>query len=171
MMKCWPKACFWRDDWRNCRAKKLLELEQELKSGLIPLSPTGMTAKEAHNQRPEYEEVGIKKFKRNFENLRRAIGKEMNRAFRDTVGLTRDRQLHPVPAYNQQGDRRWEGSDAQRLLRQDMKQNLHKAQQPQELWNTRSEYSHYSLPTFRNHIYKEELRNKRLAKYKTSGSG
>ena len=61
----------WRDDWRNSRAKK--QLTQDLKSGFIPLLKSEMTADEAQQLRGLYKEVERKKFKRNFESLRKSI--------------------------------------------------------------------------------------------------
>jgi hypothetical protein len=34
-----------------------------------------------------------------------------------------------------------------------------------DLWLSNADYQSFSLPTFRNHIYKEEMRQKRIAKY------
>jgi hypothetical protein len=153
----------WRDDWRNCRAKK--QLVKDLERGKIPVLTTAMSAAEAHGLRALYQEVEFSKFKRNFEALRKSIRDQKARSTQDSEGLARDRQLHPVQPV-EQGRTRWDGSAAQARLRSDMEENLHVTMKPKDLWLSRTDYCEsFDLQTFRNHIYKEEQRMKRLAKY------
>jgi hypothetical protein len=151
----------WRDDWRNCRAKK--QLIQDLESGFIPLLPSEMSANEAQQLRDLYLEVEGKKFKRNLESLRKSVRESKGRALMDSAGLSRDRlhrSTHPVSARD---GTRWHGSEAQLLLRQDMQQGRHFNRK--ELWESRPEYNkHFSLRSFRDHISAEERRQKRVAK-------
>jgi hypothetical protein len=44
----------WREDWQNCRAKKLLI--QDLACGRIPLSANEMRAEVAYRQCSDYDE-------------------------------------------------------------------------------------------------------------------
>jgi hypothetical protein len=150
----------WRDDWRNCRAKKMLL--RDLEKGRIPLSSDTMTAEAAQQLRPEYQEVEFKKFKRNFEALRKSFREEKARATRDSDGLARDKQRR---ALGQESDSQWNGSDAQKWLQHDVKEKKHMQMTPRELWESRSEYKHVNQDVFRNHIYKEEQRQKRHAVY------
>jgi hypothetical protein len=145
----------WRDDWRNCQAKKLLI--QDFETGLLSFETS---FKVAHTTREEYKEVEIRKFQRNFESLKKSLARELARAKSDSAGLARDKQL-VVPKLSRT---RWEGSEAQALLRQDMLLNLHK--NPKQLWQSRSAYLEFELKTFRDHIYKEEGRQKRVAKHR-----
>jgi hypothetical protein len=157
----------WRDDWRNSRAKE--QLTQDLKSGFIPLLKSEMTADEAQQLRGLYKEVERKKFKRNFESLRKSICEAKGRSMRDAVGLARDRERSATQVVNrQEGTRhRWDGSLAPVLLRQDMQLNLHLNKK--ELWQSRPEYyEHFTLRAFRDHIYAEERRQKRIAKVNKS---
>ena len=124
------------------------------------------------NLRPEYQEVDLGKFKRNMESLRRAFGREKSRAQEESEGLARDRNIYPTPAITLGGVSRWDGSAAQTMLRQDMEQNLHLSHTPKELWRSRPEYFHgHSLVTFRNNIYNEEIRKKRISKYNDKRAG
>jgi hypothetical protein len=82
----------------------------------------------------------------------------------DSAALAHDRRIHPKAANNHRGEPRWEGSDAERLLRQDMDEGKHKTMKPQLLYNMRNEYyENYPLKIFREHIYQEEKRRKFLA--------
>jgi hypothetical protein len=157
----------WRDDWRNSRAKK--QLIKDLENGFIPLCPTEMSAEQGLKLHPLYEEVNLPKFKRNFEALRRSIWEEKARASRDSEGFTRDteRRSADAAASNQQtGKKRWDGSKAQAWLQQDMQQKHHEQAMPMYLWESRPEYKEFDLDSFRNQIYVEERRQKRVAKYK-----
>jgi hypothetical protein len=164
----------WRDDWRNCRAKK--KLIEDLEKGQIPLFPEAMSAEVAHQQRPLYQEVPFTKFKRNFEALRTAIREEKARASRDSEGLAQYRQHHPVQPFDQAGRRRWDKSDAQALLRHEMQQKLHEQTTPKQMWESREEYKQFDQDRFRDQIYAEERRQKRLAaaakrKHQEGGDG
>jgi hypothetical protein len=157
----------WKDDWRNCRAKK--QLIKDLNEGQIPLVQTEMTAEVVHKLRPLYEEVDFPKFKRNFEALRKAMREEKDRAVRDSEGFARDK-LHQGAAVRSGLDRRsgklqWNNSEAQRLLSIDVQQQAHAQLTPRQLHESRPEYKAFDSTTFRNHIYAEERRQKRTAKY------
>jgi hypothetical protein len=151
----------WRDDWCNCRAKK--QLIKDLESGHIPLSQAEMSAEVAHQLRPLYQEVPLIKFKCNFEAICTAIRNEKGKASRDEEGLARQRQQYPVQPFDQSGKRRWDGSAAQTLLRQDMQQKLHEQTTPKYLHESRPEYKLFDLDRFRDQIYAEERRQKPLA--------
>jgi hypothetical protein len=156
----------WRDDWRNCRAKK--QLIQDLESGFIPLSASEMTADEAQQLREMYIEVERKKFKRSFESLRNALCESNGQALRDAAGLAHDRERRSSQPVNPHSRTQWHGSKAELLLRQDMQQNLHLNRK--ELRQSRPEYyEHFTLKTFRDHIYGEEHRQLRKAKRRATG--
>jgi hypothetical protein len=152
----------WRDDWRNCRAKK--QLIQDLESGLIPLLAVEMAADEAQQLRDLYQEVERNKFKRNLEALRKSVRASKGQALRDAEGLARDRERRSNVAAAPQGQTQWHGSEAPALLRQDMQQNRHLNRK--ELWLSRPEYyEHFTLKAFRDQIYAEDRRQKRRAKW------
>ena len=71
---------------------------------------------------------------------------------------------HPTPEFNSRGEPQWNGSPAQKLLKEAISNNEHVGKQPADLWNSREEYKVYSLTTFRDHIYQEE----RLLKFETT---
>jgi hypothetical protein len=149
-----------------------------MNQGLIPLSCDEMTAEQAYQRRPEYNEVDFEKFKRNFESLQKSLSEEKARAARDSEGLARDKQkaaaMQGVPTAAQPGaaacllaheTTAWEGSDAQKQLHIDMQRNRHLEMAPKQLWESHTDYNeHFPLETFRNHIYKEAMRQKRIAK-------
>jgi len=54
---------------------------------------------------------------------------------------------------------RWEGSEAERLLKLDMEEGLHKVLRPQEPIYNHPEYAGWPLEVFRNHIH-QNMRSK-----------
>jgi hypothetical protein len=84
------------------------------------------------------------------------------------AALAHDRQLRPQATHASNGVPRWEGSDAERLLKEDITAGLHTQMAPRVLFRTRAEYYEvFTLDQFRGHIAQEvELR-----KFKTSYYG
>jgi hypothetical protein len=148
----------WRDDWRNCRAKK--QLVNDFSSGFFSLSPTEITAETAHQQRPLYQEVDFSKFKRHFGALQTSVREEKGRADRDSEGLASDQQFSRIDGGEQE--------EFEALLRQDLQQNLYEILGAKELWLSRPQYQSRcgTLRAFRDLIYAEERRQKRVAKYR-----
>jgi hypothetical protein len=52
-------------------------------------------------------------------------------------------------------DGEWHGTEAERLLKEDVKNSLHKTMKPRKLHLTRKEYRAFELDIFRGHIYQE----------------
>lgn len=77
--------------------------------------------------------------------------------------LAQDRLVFPKKMTTHRGEPQWEGSSAQTLLHQDVKDGNHLALQPYAFQQTRQEYLLFSLSTFRGHIYQEEKLQKWLA--------
>jgi hypothetical protein len=75
------------------------------------------------------------------------------------AAITHDRKIYPKEEKNQTGKARWDGSEAQRLLRLDADAGKHEAMKPSLLYAERLEYREFPLRIFRDHIYQEN-RNK-----------
>jgi hypothetical protein len=143
------------DPWKNSKAKKLLT--QDLISGEIPLDSDDMQPMIVYHQRPEFIDFEYTRFRDRLRELRNQIIEKTARAASDSAAHARDRQIYPKPTHNHRGEPRWEGSEAERLLRVDMDENKHKNMKPMELYNTREEYyDNYKLVVFRKHIDQEE---------------
>ena len=66
------------------------------------------------------------------------------------------RENHPRPDLNYRGEPQWDGSDAQRLLKEDMTAGKHlKYDTPSEFRDSRPEYQTYNKKVFRGHIHQE----------------
>jgi hypothetical protein len=154
--------------WRNSEAKRLLS--EDLIKCRIPLSNEEMDAKEVYLQRPEFSQFQFENFRDRLRDLRKQMIACKHQASLDNDSLARDEKMlnREEKKHNQNGEPRWEGSEAEHLLRADMDSNQHKIMRPKELYSTRKEYYEtFSLAVFRKHIDQEERRRKFLAQYQS----
>jgi hypothetical protein len=147
-------------NWNNSIGKKLLE--EDLRSGEIPLDGDSMKPWEVFLQRPEFAECcEYKDFPRRLRDLRKQIARKNDRASIAAAALSHDRRIYPKEIANKTCTVRWEGSEAERLLRLDMDAGKHELMAPRLLYEERSEYKEFPLQTFRGHIY-QELRTRKF---------
>ena len=136
--------------WKGSEAKA--QLQEDLLSGFISLQKI-LPYKDDHEKRAIYKEFPLKTFTRNLRTARKRIKQKKDASADDEAALQRDRILFPVPTHDLAGRLRWEGSDAERLLKEDMEAGEHTTSKPKELWLSRMEYTMFDLKTFRDHIY------------------
>jgi hypothetical protein len=105
--------------------------------------------------RPEYEPYR-KNFGTNLRSLQKTIRENQAKADSDSAALAHDRHLFPPSANTSLGYPRWDGSVAQRLLREDVEAGLTRRYEPKELYQMQPEYQAFPLVVFRDHIYQEE---------------
>lgn len=149
--------------WNKSEAKRLLE--QDLASGIIPVNGGEMGSREVYASRSEYAAFPIDVFTRRLASLRSIARGQNARRASDTAALMHDLQLHPQATHNSNGIPRWEGSDAERLLKDDITNGLHTQMTPLALYTTRAEYQLFTLDQFRGHIYQENKRRKFITSY------
>ncbi len=101
-------------------------------------------------------------FARRLKTVRDDYMKKVDRRDKDFVAFQRAKQNHPTPALNSRGEPQWNGSEAQRLLKELVASGGHEGIAPKELWQSSDEYQKYTLQSFRDHIYQEE----RLLKFR-----
>lgn len=147
--------------WTGSVSRRLLL--QDLRKGDIPLDPTEMSPPEVYFQRPEFADFEYTRFRARLNDLRKKVTAEKNRSTFDSVALARDRLNFPKKATNHRGEPRWEGSEAERLLKKDIEDGKHKNLKPKALYESQNEYMKYSLAAFRGHIYQEVQTRKFIA--------
>ena len=148
-------------DWRVSKGKELLY--KDLQEGRIPAVGSRGDAVAIYQSRPEFGGDDADERRKFTDRLRRArIGylKNVSLAKSDSEALIHDRLIHPERQTNDRNERRWDGSEAQSLLRQDVRESIHKNMKPNELHRSREEYGQFPLPQFRQHIYQEEQTQK-----------
>jgi hypothetical protein len=125
-------------------------LQQDVCARMLPrtLGPA-----EVHEMRREYEAVEYEKFRTNLNKLRKKLELQQSSAASDDAALQHYYMgLNPVKMNPTGGMNypRWDLSDAQRLLKEDIAFERHKAMKPQELRMTRLEYQRFPKDVFRN---------------------
>lgn len=144
--------------WRNSPAKKVLIAG--INGGEYPDS---MTTEAIYGSQLVFRQYKWENFQTNLRNLRAALEREMDRANEDAANLAADmQQPNTAAAFGSRS--RWVGSEAERLLKQDVDAGRHVGLQPQELRATRAEYKQWPLKTFRDHI-QQEVRSRKTQAY------
>lgn len=151
-----PPASLNKAVWRYSKAKD--KIAQDIIDGLIPRSgPIDVTKLfyELYEDNPLFKDFPFDKdrYQTRIKTIREAIDRRYDWAKQDHTSIQNDNALHPKKATNVRGEKRWDGSDAQRLLKIDMEAGIHEQMSPQELHNSRPEYyEDFSLKVFRKHI-------------------
>ena len=78
-----------------------------------------MRPAEIRRLRNEYEEVPVENFRANWNRLKKTITRMKECAARDKLMYQADRLLYPID------NTRWDGSEAQKLLKQDIDNDFH----------------------------------------------
>ena len=74
----------------------------------------------------------------------------------EKIAFIRDCKLHPRKETNSRGEAKFDGSLAQKLLCEDVKNKLHEQMTPSQLQASRPEYKPYKSSIFKQRIYQEE---------------
>jgi hypothetical protein len=133
-------------------AKELLK--EDFCAGMLPRT---MGPVEIYSMRKEYESVVYENFRNNLNKLRNLLESQQSSAASDDAALQRYMGLHPLNMNPTGGMSypRWDLSEAQRLLKEDIAAERHKAMKPQELRMTRLQYQLFPKDVFRKHIHQE----------------
>jgi len=137
------------EPWKESQAKRTL------KQMILRGETKNKSAREVYEMRVEFRAYEFKKFSPNFRNLCDVLKRDQDKADSDAAALAHDRLIHPKGPETAKGCGypRWDGSDAERLLTQDIDNGLHETHKPQALYKTRPEYQHFPLKVFRDHIH------------------
>jgi hypothetical protein len=158
--------------WMLHPARKLLL--EEFKSGNIPLDYNRKDT-EYHWMKPRdiyniykdsdaFEGLEYEGFAIRLNSLRKIVEKKNKRVTDDMNAFQIFRKNFPPQPHNHRGELRWEGSEAQALLKEDIEVGTHlEFGRPKLFWLSRPEYQLFNQSIFRGHIDQE----KRLRKQKT----
>ena len=120
-----------------------------------------MKPKDVWNMRDEFKAVQYVNFRANFSAMKRRIKEKKKEAEIEEAGFRLDMAKFTLA---KDIDGYWNGSPAERLLKQDISEKRHEQMKPQLLWNSRPEYQKFDLNKFRGHVH-QELRSKRERNY------
>jgi len=141
-----------RPVWRNSRAQRLLL--GDVVSGRVTAEDDPW---DVYMSRPEFAPFDTY-FPSYIKGLLKKVELEQPRADVASAALANDRRLHP-PSNDPRGYPVFQGSEAERLLKEDMDEGLHEELAPKALYNRREEYKEWPLDVFRGHI-QQELRTR-----------
>jgi len=162
-----PTAVPPTSNWRKSEGRKLLL--KDVRAGRIHAS---MDWVEAFQYRPEFN-VGVsyaealRLFKDRLARIRKKVGTQKSRADEELRLLQQDRITHPAPAFNHRGEPRWEGSDVQKLLKQDVKNKVHETKMHTQFYLSRPEYQTLPKRILVAHIEQEVKLTKFKKQYRS----
>ena len=152
--------------WKRSEAKRLLY--KDLKEGTLPLFAmvdnkyTHPRTDQIYQMRPEYQKYDPAKFSSRLASVRKTVRECNDRAAADRVAFDRFKNHNPVSHYSHKGYIQWQGSEAQTLARQDIKDGKVEELGFADLHSLRAEYyTNFPLSVFRDKIRQE----RRTAKY------
>ena len=123
-----------------------------------------------HKHTPEFAGVEFGQFAARLKDHRESASKLKGATFFDEEALLSGRRLWPRKARNQRGEPVFGKSDAQQLLREDVRGKKHKRMSPAALFHSRREHHEvFSLGKFRGRIYQEERHQKFMFHLKLKG--
>ncbi|CAB9523972.1 unknown protein [Seminavis robusta] len=154
--------------WQYHPARMLIR--DRFENGQIPLSYSDASG---FGPRAVYDSLiplgdpamnGVKyneEFTRHLRDLRMQVVGCSDRARDDEDAYKNFRMNHPTQKVDGRGRPRWQGSEAEALLKQDMDDGIHKQfDKPSLFYQSRPEYQKFQLDVFRGHIDQEKrLRN------------
>lgn len=150
--------------WQFSESKRLLV--GDLKNGIIPMERNDsiMTIQEAYDSRPEFQATKRHYWARRLNDTRKQLQKCLDRAAVDSDTFYHDSALYETKTTNCRGERRWDGTEAGRLLRQDINDGTFESFgcDKDSFYNYREEYSDYKLSIFKKRVDFELKRIKRL---------
>ena len=142
--------------WRGSEGKKLLD--RDIRKGA---ATRGMSMeaifdmhREVYEQYGKTPEEAFRLFEGRVTRAFASGGRESSRAAVEATALQQDRVTHPRPAMFA-GAPQWAGSEAQRLLKEDVAAGNHEGKTPTEFRSTRPEYQVYSSTFIGNHVKQE----------------
>lgn len=145
-------------DWGNSEAKMILMAD--LHSGELELDWRKFSVKQAGEKyrfHPAFHDiVCYEQFKQNLSNHRRSVKKNLARINLEQEAFEHDRRLYPDTGHNHLGELKYQHSETQELLRDDVASGLHLLMTPSKLRSSRPEYkAEFGLEKFTQHINQE----------------
>jgi hypothetical protein len=99
-------------------------------------------------------------FRNNLSNLRAEARTKSMAGKSDHAALLQDRAQYPVPTHNAAGVLRWAGSEAEEMMKLDVRRYLDDGVQPKEIFASRAVYQCHGLKKVREHMHQEIKRIK-----------
>ena len=173
------KAENWKEPkvaWAKSKARSLLY--DDLVAGLVPLESKDETGRKTtpslrdiYDMHAEFALYHYSKFSSRLSSLRSIVKERKSRAEIDQQLFEAFISNHPASANSHKGYIQWQGSEAQKLARQDIAEDRHKTPMGKKgLYNSRAEYyENFPLKVFRDKLNQEIKTAKYLYTLKAKG--
>jgi len=112
------------------------------------------TLDEIHLWHPEVQATDRSKLSGRIRSLKDQVHTDKECAIQDDIDLTRDRKMFPIPSHNYRGEPRSEGSQAERILKEEIAKGEHLKEKP-SIFASRQVFQDYPDDVIRDHIYQE----------------
>lgn len=137
--------------WRNSKAKAKLEKLLKDEDSYVQL----LTPQQVCRSDTDFEKYG-ERFVPNYRNLKARIEGEKKSVDFDKDSLEHDRALHPKKDTNKRGEARYEGSAAEKWMKENVKENKTKGMTPTMLLDAVPELRSLTKKQLRSHKHREE---------------
>ena len=147
--------------WGNSDAKKIIL--EDLEEGHLPLSEeqySTQNAWERYRQLPEFSTVPFAQFKRQLEAHRNQVIVRRERLGDEEFAFKQFRKRNPRKAVNNRNEPVFDMMPGKELLRQDIKDGMHKQMSIGELHVSRKEYECLTRKKIKERVYQEVKRSK-----------
>jgi len=145
------ESCTEEEEWRYSKTKKMLE--KDIIDGKIGSIANGMKPKDVHSMRSEYKKIPYKLFVSRLYTLRKKYEELQKNAEADAAALSHDLALNI--RVNSKPYPRWQGSEAERLLKEDVDSGWHMLMYPRDLQESHPAYAPFPGKVFSDHIQQE----------------
>jgi hypothetical protein len=151
-----------RVDWKNSKARTILI--EDLHEGFLPLDEEDLSAEEAwesvYSLLDEFLDVPFEQFEVRLADHRAQVKKDYLASIRDEVAFINSRRLYPRSPLNRKGEKVFDMTTAQELLRQDIKNGLGKSKSPEQIRLSRKEYMEFEKTIFHGRVRQAIRRDK-----------
>jgi hypothetical protein len=151
-----PQGRQTQEPWAKSKAKQLLGKLLADESSYIH----SMDVDKIYNSDPLFTQYKIGNFKTNYRNLAAKFEMERSCVKFDKDAFDKEKHKFPRKEQTERGYKFWDEHEAQRLMREDVKENRTKGVKPNDLRESRVEYKDFPPDVFREHKYQEERRQR-----------
>jgi len=151
-----PSAVPWGQSDAKQKLKLLLEDEKSWVYDHFDQSNQAKSIEVIRQKDGDFAVYKKQNFYSNFRTLKSSVDIERTCVQFDRMGFEKEQEKWPITDTLPSGKKRWQGSDAQKLLREDIKVPGKKNWKPKKLFESRIEYKSWSLVEFRNFLYEEK---------------
>lgn len=148
------------EDWKDSEAKE--QLVKDIEDGRVKADDSAKTVKLMHPELYNPWDYDYKFYER-LNRIRDKILAEKKAASVDMEAFLHDSELYPVSTTTSKGELRWNGSQAEKDLKADVKAGVHKQMSSEEFFERRVSYLAFGKTKVYKHIDQEARRRKRMA--------